>query len=141
MEQLDVVALIHAAQQLERNTAISLMYSGLKVSQFRLLTFLESAPEPTVTQISKYLKITRASASVMVNELVRAKILSTEEHPVDRRSFLIQITALGESKLTVAHRDLKVLQEKLSEHYATETIQVLNDFAAAITNRKPGGAE
>lgn len=131
MEQLDVIGLLYAIQQLERNVSISLMYSGLRVPQLRLLTLLEQADGATVTGLSRDLNITRASASVLVNELVQKGVLVMEENPSDRRSFHIRLTELGRNKLGVARRDLAVLQGKLSSHYSEATIRELNRLAAA----------
>lgn len=137
MEPLDVIGLLSAIQQIERNVSISLMYSGLRVSQLRLLSLLDQVEDATVTGLSRELGITRASASVMVNELVRKGALVIEEHPSDRRSFHVRLTELGRNKLGVARRDLAVLQSKLSSHYPEATVRALNRFAAAGVRPKP----
>ena len=64
MELLDVVGLLRAVQVLERNMSVALMYSGLRIPQFRLLGVLSEAEQATVTEMSEKLHITRATASV-----------------------------------------------------------------------------
>jgi DNA-binding MarR family transcriptional regulator len=129
MTQLDVLGIIRAAQHLERNASIALMYSGLRISQYRLLELVDGCEEPTVTEMGRQLNITRASASVMVNELSRAGIVYLEENPSDRRSFHIRISTLGRNKLKVARRDLAVFLEKISARYPLEMLQAINRFA------------
>ena len=129
MTQLDVLGLIKAAQQLERNASIALMYSGLRISQYRLLECVDGCAEPTVSEMGRRLDITRASASVMVNELSRSGILALEENPSDRRSFHIRMTTLGRNKLRVARNDLSVFLAKISGRYPPEIMQALNRFA------------
>ncbi len=129
MERLDVVGLLDAIQQLERNVTIALMYSGLRISQFRLLDRIDGSEGVTVSQMSERLAITRASASVMINELLKSGILAMEENPSDRRSFFVHLTELGRNKLNVARADLSVLREKLSHKYSPEVIRTLNEFA------------
>jgi DNA-binding MarR family transcriptional regulator len=131
MDRLDVVALLNALQQLERNASIALMYSGLRMSQFRLLSALDVRGTATVTEMSKALRITRASASVAINELLRSGVLAMDEHPNDRRSFHVALTELGRNKLQVARSDLWVFQDKLSRRLSAELIRHLNAFCGA----------
>ena len=129
MEQLDLVALIKAAQTLERNANVALMYSGLRLPQFRLLDVLASAGQATVSEMSERLNITRATTSVLVNELIRNGSLAVVENPSDRRSFHIHLTEEGLYRLQVARSDLGVLTSKVSGRYPQDVIQTLNEFA------------
>lgn len=129
MQQLNIVGLVGTLQKLERNIAISLMYSGLRLSQFRVLNSVDGDAPITVSDLSTQLHITRASASTMVSELCRNGILTLVENPADRRSYFIRITELGRAKLRVAHKDLAVLIEKLTPQYPPEMVRQLNAFA------------
>jgi DNA-binding MarR family transcriptional regulator len=79
--------------------------------------------------MSQRLHITRATASVMINELLAAGIIASVEHETDRRSFLIRLTELGENKLAVARKDTQIYLEKVSANYPPEMVATLNDFA------------
>ena len=129
MGQLDVVALLKAVQALERSVNVTLMYSGLRVPQFRLLDAVAEAGQTTVTEMSAALAITRATASVMVNDLIRSGSVATVENHSDRRSFYIQLTEDGLHRLQSARSDLSVLTDKLSKRYPAEIVRVLNEFA------------
>lgn len=131
MSQLNVSDLLRALQIVERNVSVTLMYSGLRIPQFRLLELLSDCGQATVTEVSKLLHITRATASVQINELIRSGIIAVVEHESDRRSFHLHITELGMNKLKVARSDLAVMQQKLSRLYDETILNALNAFAAA----------
>lgn len=130
MQRLALSELLRALQILERNVAVTLMYSGLRPAQFRLLELLSTGGELTVTEVSERLHITRATASVQINDLIRAGIVMVADNERDRRSFHIHLTELGMNKLKVARSDLGVMQDKLSQHYSQQTINTLNSFAS-----------
>ena len=137
MERLDIVGLLKAFQQLERDVSVSLMYSGLRIPQFRLLELLDEADQATVTEMSKRLSVSRATASVMINELIKAGIIGVVDNPSDRRSFHIRLTEIGRNKLNVARSDVSVLRNNISGKYSEEMIRTLNEFAKKTTGR-PG---
>ncbi|MDH3355445.1 MAG: MarR family transcriptional regulator [Chromatiales bacterium] len=130
MQQLNVSDLLRALQIMERNVSVTLMYSGLRVPQFRLLELLDECGQATVTEVSKKLNITRATASVQINELIQTDIVAVSENEADRRSFHIHITEHGMNKLRVARNDLSVMQHEFNRSYSENTITALNIFAA-----------
>jgi DNA-binding MarR family transcriptional regulator len=135
MESLEIVSLLNALQKLERNVSVALMYSRLRLPQFRLLNVLAEMGEATVTQLSERLGITRATASVLVNELIKSGTVAVIENPRDRRSFHIRLTEIGSNKLGVARSDLGVYRDNISRRFSPETIRFLNEFADTILLR------
>lgn len=129
MEHLDVIGLLKAVQVMERNMNVALMYSGLRIPQFRLLDLLEQAGQATVTEMSGKLRVTRATASVTINELIKLGAIEAVENFSDRRSFHIRLTDSGHQRLSAARSDLGVYCAKVSQRYAPEVIQVLNAFS------------
>lgn len=136
MESLDVVALIKVIQALERDTNVALMYSGLRLPQFRLLDLLAESGQATVSELSKGLGITRATASVMVNELIRNGSVVVVENLSDRRSFHIYLSDHGLRRLQVARSDLGVFLSKLSGRFTGTTVNALNTFVQAMSVKK-----
>jgi len=139
MEQLDLVSLIKAVQILERNANVALMYSGLRLPQFRLMEMLAEAGQATVSELSERLRITRATTSVMVNELIRSGSAMVVENPSDRRSFHVRLTEHGLGRVQVARNDLAVLTGKISRRFPEAVIRTLNDFSSGITVRAQSG--
>jgi len=138
MDGLDVMAMLRATQQFERNLSVALMYSGLRIPQFRLLDILDNAGQATVTELSSALNIARATASVMVNELIKSGIVAVIEHPGDRRSFHVRLTEHGRHKLSVARSDVGVFRDRLSRRFSSETINILNEFSRSRWGSEEG---
>ena len=135
MQTLDVIALIKALQTLERNANVALMYSGLRIPQFRLLDALDSLGKATVSELSERLRITRATTSVMVNDLIRTGSAAVIENPTDRRSFYVSLTDHGVGRLQVARTDLEVMIGKLSQRYPQAMCRMLNEFAQSTGSK------
>jgi DNA-binding MarR family transcriptional regulator len=129
MESLDVLALIQLGQTFERNVNVALMYSGLRIPQYRLLEVLAERGQTTVTEMSEALRVTRATASVLINELIRSGSIDVEEHPADRRSFHIQLSEHGLYRLQSARSDLDVLIRKLTARFPREIVEAVNRLA------------
>lgn len=129
MGELDLVELLKAVQKLEKRVSVALMYSGLRIPQFRFLDRLDRAGEATVSEMSRALGITRGTASVMTNELIGAHIVAAIENEQDRRSFHIRLTEHGRHKLNVARSDVGVLQQKLASELSDEAIAALAVFS------------
>jgi DNA-binding MarR family transcriptional regulator len=132
MSELNVVDLLRALQVMEKKISVALMYSGLRIPQFRLLEYLDNNDSATVTEISCAMGVTRATISVMTNELIRSSVLITEDNPTDRRSFHLRLTELGRNKLNVARSDMAVMRKKISRNYSEETLKQLNAFARQV---------
>jgi DNA-binding MarR family transcriptional regulator len=134
MESLNVMGLLKAAQILERNVNVALLYAGLRVPQFRMLQMIAESDEVTVTDISKKLNITRATASVMVNDLLRMQVIATVENQADRRSFHIRLTERGQNKLLVASKDVKTLTQRLTNRIPGDVVKALNEFVGLMVD-------
>jgi DNA-binding MarR family transcriptional regulator len=130
--ELDLLGLLKALQTLERNASVSLMYSGLRIPQFRMLNEIDRLDQCTVTELTELLSITRGSCSAQVSELVKNGLLISVEHPSDRRSFYVCLTEHGRAKLSVARRDLGVMQKELKRQLDAASIESLNAFATRM---------
>jgi len=128
MQKLDVFGLIDRARALEQRVSVALLYSGLRMNQYRALECIERETSVTVTDLSREFGITRASASLMVNDLIEQGVLVAVENPDDRRSFFLKLTQAGRNKFEVGRRDLALVLESISSDCDEETIRLLNRF-------------
>ena len=137
MPLLDVMNMLEGARIMEHKISVALMYSGLRIPQFRALTIIDRHGKITVTELSRALNVTRATASILVNELIKSNSVISVENDTDRRSFYIMVSVSGQHKLSTASRDIAVVQNNISEHMSEELIDVVNEFAKNIkwTNR------
>jgi len=126
METLQIIQLLEATQIFEKKLNMALMYSGLRIPQFRAMMFLEKSGKITVSDLSRYLNITRATMSVLANELLKADIIENIKNPKDKRSFYMKLTESGQRRLSLARREVELVQERISEDLPPDMIATLN---------------
>ena len=132
MERLQVTELIEATQTFEKKLNLALMYSGLRIPQFRAMMFLEKSGKITVSDLSRYLNVTRATMSVLVNQLLKAQIVASFSNPKDKRSFYIKLTESGLSRLALAKSEVKLVEEQISKEFSNDLIIALNEFSRTL---------
>jgi len=71
----------------------------LSVPQFRCLAFIEREPGASIGAVAAFLGVTMATASAMVDRLVRAGAVLPSADPGDRRRQRLNITPAGRSQL------------------------------------------
>jgi len=135
METLRVIELLEATQTFEKKLNLALMYSGLRLPQFRTMLFLERSGKITVSDLSRYLNVTRATMSVLVNHLLKARIVESIGNPRDRRSFYIKLTESGLSRLALAKSEVALVEDKISQDFSPETIAALNKIATSLISK------
>lgn len=134
MTQLKVLDLLEAVRVYERKFNLSLTYSGLRIPQFKVIDFLDKSGKITVSDLSRHINVTRATISVLVNELIKAGIVESIKNKSDKRSFYISLTTRGKNRLIVARTEIALVEEKISNELPYETIQCLNNFSRKIRN-------
>ena len=135
METLHVIQLLEAAQIFEKKLNMALMYSGLRIPQFRAMLFLEKSGKITVSDLSRYLNVTRATMSVLANDLLKAEIIENIKNPNDKRSFYMKLTESGVRRLSLAKKEVGLVQERISEEFPDETISTLNKIVTSIISK------
>ncbi|VAW98317.1 hypothetical protein MNBD_GAMMA22-2456 [hydrothermal vent metagenome] len=134
MEQLKVLELLEAVRVYERKINLSLTYSGLRLPQFKVMDFLEKSGKITVSDLSRHTNVTRATTSVLVNELIKLGIVESVKNSSDKRSFYITLTERGKNRLTVARSEFSIVEEKISNELSNKSIECLNNFSKIIRN-------
>ena len=132
MDELKIIDLLESIQILERKLTMSLVDSGLRMPQYRVLIILKSSGSSTVSDLSKKLRITRAATSLLVNEMLKNGYISTIENEIDRRSFDIVLSAAGSEKLDVAQKNLNAAVVMFSKELGNDNVVNLNQFSRKI---------
>jgi len=135
METLHIIQLLEATQLFEKKLNMALMYSGLRIPQYRAMLFLEVSGNITVSDLSRYLNVTRATMSILANELLKADIIEHKSNPKDKRSFYIRLTESGQRRLSLARKEVELVQEKISAGLPIETINALNQIVNSIISK------
>ncbi len=134
MQQLKVLELLEAVRVYERKINLSLTYSGLRLPQFKVIVFLDKSGKITVSDLSRHTNVTRATTSVLVNELIKLGIVESIKNSSDKRSFYIKLTERGKTRLKVARSEFSLVEKKISDELSIETIECLNNFSKIIRN-------
>jgi len=132
MEELQLLDVMESVQILERKLTMSLVDSGLRMPQYRVLLILKENGSSTVSDLSLRLRITRAAASILINEMIKNGYLTTRENLEDRRSFHIVLSENGQEKFLVAQKSLYAALQKLTADFSEEIIKGLNAFSESI---------
>ena len=135
MDTLHIIQLLEATQIFEKKLNMALMYSGLRIPQFRAMLFLEKSGKITVSDLSRYLNITRSTMSVLANELLNADIIENIKNPNDKRSFYMKLTESGQRRLVLARTEVELVQESISEGFPPEMITTLNRIVTSIISK------
>jgi DNA-binding MarR family transcriptional regulator len=132
MADLNIFGLIDAVKAMEQRIGVALFYSGLRLTQYRALSFIDREKNVTVTDLSRHFGITRATASALANELIKMDALVAIENPEDRRSFFLKLTGSGSNKLSVGRRDVELVMDSIASEYDPETVEQLNRFVEGL---------
>lgn len=72
---------------------------ALSVPQFRALAFLDRTPGASLTAVARFLGVADATASTMVERLVRRRLVQRDGDPTERRRIVLALTAPGATLL------------------------------------------
>lgn len=72
--------------------------------QTRVLAFIHNCPGSSLSRLADSLAVTRATASTMVDKLVRSGMVVRTTDPTDRRNVILSLTKSGERQLLATRR-------------------------------------
>lgn len=114
---------------------------ALTVPQFRALVYIEAQPGVSVSRVADHVGLTRPSASVLVEGLVRRSLVTRRPHPTDRRSVTLNLTPAGQAVVqTSREQTLAFLAERLGDLSAAQRTRMegaLTDLRAVIVGAEP----
>jgi len=127
------------------------VHSGFTVAQHHVLMWVSKLPGITMTGLARYLHTTTATATGVVDRLVRDGWLERERGDEDRRVVRLRLTERGraeaERMLRRAHDRVATVLSLLSEHDRCSLVAIVERARAAVGARgpeqpsqEPGGA-
>ncbi len=94
-----VIEVIPAVMDTMRASLRSHVGDQLTVPQFRCLAFISRHAGCTVSEVSAFMGVTKATASVMVDRLMRAGTILVVNDTTDRRRSLLHMSSPGRTQL------------------------------------------
>ena len=135
---LEVVPLVMRVIRREMRGA---MGEQLSVPQFRLMAFLGRHGGTSLSAVARHLGVADATASTMVERLVRRGLVSRGTHPEERRRVALDLTAEGSCLLaharTQARTYLAGRLASLDEAGLAQLQEGLDLMAAALDPGEP----
>ena len=128
-------------RSLHKHLQTKKIITTLSFLQFLALKYVLEEGPVRMKDIARFMSITPASATVLVDGLVKMRVLEriTDQH--DRRIVLLRATQGGRKKLdgteNLAKRELKKIFEKLSEADRVTMITVLEKLSDILEKQKP----
>lgn len=125
---LEVVPLVMRVIRREMRGA---MGEKLSVPQFRVLAILGRQGGSSLSAVAEHLGVTGATASNMVDRLVRRGLVSREPDPAERRRVMLDLTAEGAAMLAHARTQARAyLAGRLSALDPAQLDQLLEGLAS-----------
>ncbi len=137
----------HLAASLARQTDQLLMHHlGLGFSQFKILMVLQKDSGAQQKQLAERLGQTEASISRQIKGLQRAKLLTVQVNPNNRREHITVLTARGVQMVEDCREILNVhyapLFDSLGQRDLDRLIQILNKMHRYVCQPgKPGACD
>ncbi|ROO87774.1 DNA-binding MarR family transcriptional regulator [Actinocorallia herbida] len=98
---------------------------GLRTRHFALLPALDRLAPCPQEQLARYLHLTEPAVASLIEELVRAGIVSRGQDPHDRRRYALQLTDLGRARMPVVREALESMERYIDDVLGPDRAQEL----------------
>ncbi|MEI6521404.1 MAG: MarR family transcriptional regulator [bacterium] len=115
----------------------------LTMTQFRTMRILRHHPDISLSHLAEHMDITHASASTLIDVLVKHSMVSREYSAVDRRKIMIKLTDTGlftlDSVWQATQKRLSKLLSKLNITDRDTVAKAMEILRVALDNRMEEG--
>lgn len=105
-------------------------FASFSIVQLQTLVFLKKIKSSSLTEIAQYLHIELPSATTLVENLVKAKLVTKKQDKKDKRSVYIVLTSKGKNLLQKAKSErekrLNILLNILSAREKKQLLDILS---------------
>ncbi|HYX07497.1 MAG TPA: MarR family transcriptional regulator [Bacteroidales bacterium] len=123
-----ITLLIHKNEKMEDDLINSSDLNGITPKQLEVVDLIFRFHNPTITELSGFLGITKPSATVLIDRLCEKKLTKRIKSDTDRRSAHLHLTQEGE-KIAMLHKDLHTtFAKKLMGNLNRNEIQSLSEM-------------
>lgn len=90
------------------------------IAQIRVLSCLTNNPGSSLSEVARYLSVTKATASTMIGRMVDRGLVERFEDPKERRCVILHATILGKETYLTAKQNAQKAVEKILEKLTAE---------------------
>lgn len=131
------VCLVRTAEALHARVSQGLIVEGLTASQFSTLKVLRLRGPLAQKDIASHLLKTGGNVTLVVDNLVRRKLVRRGSDPKDRRIALVELTPLGETTFDrIYPPHLERIHEAMA-NLSDAQLDLLSDLLHALTETSP----
>jgi DNA-binding MarR family transcriptional regulator len=143
VSQCNAGAMKKAARRLSLMYDAALAPSGLKSSQFGILSELHSrgATLPTVCELAEELVMDRSTLGQNLRPLERDDLITLLTDPRDRRNRLIALTELGSIKVNEAAKYWRIAQDRFEATFGKQEAADLRSVLFGIAHNPKFGKQ
>lgn len=117
----------------------------LTMAQFRTMRIIHRHPDISLSHLAEHLGITNASASTLVDGMVKSNLVTREYSAEDRRKIMIKLTVFGaetfHNTIQATHERLTGLMSKLDTDERQIVSQAMEILRIALENRREESGE
>lgn len=126
----------HAYLLLRRRGDALLAEVGLKMRHYGPLFAIDQLGPCPQQDVADYLSITEPAAAEVVEELVRAGLVTRGQDSHDRRRYALQLTDLGRQRLKIAHDVSQRLNADVRHIFGTDGLEELRTLLTKLLPAK-----
>jgi len=127
-------AIRRAARQLGQLYEDAMGDTGLKGTQFSLMSQIRQDGQPSLKTLSEEMRMDLSALGHTVKPLIRDGFVETIADPDDRRVRRVRLTAMGESKQAEMAERWRVAQERFDRLFGTEKSAAMREALAFISS-------
>jgi DNA-binding MarR family transcriptional regulator len=105
---------------------------GLRTRHFALLPALDRLGPCPQEQLARYLHLTEPATASLIEELVRAGIVSRGQDPHDRRRYALQLTDLGRTRIPVVREAMGSMERDIDGILSPEGAEELRTLLTKL---------
>jgi MarR family transcriptional regulator, 2-MHQ and catechol-resistance regulon repressor len=131
------VQLVRTAEALHARVSQGLIEEGLTASQFSTLKVLRMRGPQSQKDIANYLLKTGGNITLVVDNLVRRKLVLRGNDPNDRRIALVELTPLGTATFDRVYPSHLQRIHRAMESLSIEQLNLLADLLECVESPAP----
>ena len=105
---------------------------GLNITDMECLSLLAIKGVSTPTELARYTRMTTGAATVMLDRLERANLISRKPNPQDRRGTLIEVNKENMQKNASLFAGAQIAQKDILATYSETELKIISDFLEKI---------
>lgn len=105
----------------------------LNITDMECLSLLAIKGVSSPTELARYTRMTTGAATVMLDRLEQAKLISRMPNPQDRRGILIEVNKKNMQKNASMFLGAQKAQRKILAEYSGDELRIIADFLEKIS--------